>query len=87
MIFTFIFTLFYIFLSGLIGLLPNSSPLPIAIDTSMRYVFGFLYAFDFLVSVQLILTVLGLSLAFEVILQIWHGIHWLIRKIPLLHIS
>lgn len=87
MIFTIPITIVYLFLMGLIGILPSTSGLPSAISTSFQYVFGFLYAFDFILPVQTILTILGLSLSFELAIQIWHGIHWLLAKIPILNIK
>jgi len=87
MIFTIPLTFIYFIFSGLIAILPDSAGLPDAISEGFSYVFGFVYAFDFLLPVSAILTVLGISLAFELAIQIWHLIHWIIRKIPVANVK
>lgn len=87
MIFTIPITIIFFLISGLINLLPVSSGLPVAISQGFQYVFGFLYAFDFIMPVSSLILVLGLSLGFELAIQIWHGVHWILRKIPILHIK
>jgi len=86
MIFTIPLTIIYFTIVGLISLLPNAVSLPYAFTSGFQYLFGYLYAFDFMLSVQLVITLLSLSLAFELAIQVWHGFHWLLSKIPFLHV-
>jgi len=86
MIFTIPLTLIYYVVRGLIATLPTASSLPIAISDGFTFLFGLLYSFDFLISVSSIFQVLTLSLSFEFAIQLWHGFHWLLRKIPMLQI-
>jgi len=87
MILTIPLTIVFFMLQGLISVLPFSSGLPDVLRDSFSFVFGYLYAFDFLLSVDVIIALLTLSLSFELAIQVWHGIHWLLRKIPFLHIN
>jgi len=85
MIFTIPIYIGYFLIAGMLAALPESSGLPAIIQTSFEYVFGFLYAFDFIMPVSTLLLILTISLAFEVAVQVWHGIHWIIQKIPMLN--
>jgi len=86
MIFTIIFTVVYNLLYLLVALLPTANPLPVVISSSVSYIFGFLWNFNFLVDVPTLYTILGLTLAFEVGVVLWHLLHWVLAKIPFLHI-
>jgi len=87
MIFTIFFNLVYFMLSMVISNLPTSSGFPDAFSDGFLYVFKFLYAFDFLLPVSVLVLCLSLVLSFELAIFFWHGIHWLLRKIPFLHMS
>lgn len=88
MIFTIMFNVFYFVLYGVLNaVLPVSTGLPSDVAIGFSYVFGYLYAFSFLLPPSTIITVLGLSLVFEGSIQVWHGIHWAVKKIPFLHIK
>ena len=86
MIFTIIFTIVYLLLSLLVSTLPIASALPSPIATSVVYLFGFLWNFNYIVDVPTLFTILGLTLGFELAIVAWHLIHWLLAKIPFLHI-
>jgi len=86
MIFTIFLTFFYLIFNGLIALLPASAGLPSGFSTAFSWIFGFLWNFDYLVPVSTILTLLGLAFTFEAAVLVWKIIHWLIAKIPFLHI-
>jgi len=86
MILTIPLTIVYFIIRGLLFALPNSQGLPDVVSTLFSYVFGFLYAFDFLLPVSTVVLILSISLIFELAVQAWHGIHWVLRKIPALNI-
>jgi len=87
MIFTIPLTLIFFLLTTVIGWLPDSSGLPSEVSAGFSWLWGLLWELDFVVPVSTVATLLGLSLAFEVAIQVWHGIHWLIRKIPMINIK
>jgi len=87
MIFTIPLTIVYFFVYGLLVALPQVDPLPQFVSTSFEWAFGFLYAFDFVLPVDTVLFFLTLSLAFELSVQVWHGVHWVLRKIPMLNVK
>lgn len=86
MIFTIPLTILYVVLSGLIGLLPISSGLPVALQTGASWIFGFLWNFDFILDVPTLIQIILLTLAFETAILFWHFLHWALAKIPFLHI-
>jgi len=86
MIFTIFFTIVNIFLSLLLLALPDAPALPGVISTSVAFLWGFLWNFNYIVDVPTLFTILGLTLAFELGVVLWHLLHWLLAKIPFLHI-
>jgi len=75
MIFTIPLTILYFFLYGLLSVLPQVGGLSSDYSAAFEWAFGFLYAFDFVLPVSFIITLLGLSLSFELAVQIWYGVH------------
>lgn len=86
MIFTIPLTLVYFLLNLLLGLLPSSDGLPPAIQSAFVWLWGLLWQLDFVVPVSTLVSLLGLSLGFELAIQVWHFAHWVVRKIPMLNI-
>jgi hypothetical protein len=70
----------------MLSILPDASVFPDTVTTSINYIFGFLWNFDYIIDVSTLFTVLGLVIAFELGILVWHGIHWLIAKIPFVNI-
>lgn len=92
MIFTIMFSILYGFLSLLLSFLAVGTSvlpatLPDAFVSSVSYIFGFLNVIGFVISLPALYTVLALALTIEGLVIVWHIVHWLIRKIPFLHIS
>ena len=87
MIFTIPLTLVYLLLLGLISVLPVSSGLPDIISSSFAYLWGFLWNLDFVVPVSTLISLLSLTLGFELAIFTWDAVHWILRKIPMLHIK
>lgn len=86
MIFTIFFTIIYLIFSSLLALLPTAGLLPTAVSSSMQYIFSLLWNFDYIISVPTLYIALGLVLSFEIAIVLWHAIHWLLGKIPFLHL-
>jgi len=84
MIISFLLTLFSLFLSGLINLLP-SGHLPTAITTAAAYFMALLNSFSFIVPVDTLLQAAGVILVFDGALVVWYFLNWIIRKIPGMH--
>jgi len=86
MIFTIPLTLLYLVFAGLLALLPTSVGLPSAIAISATYLFGFLWNLNYIIDIPTLIQVIGIQLGFEVAILLWHFIHWVIAKIPFLHV-
>lgn len=86
MIFTIPFYLFYAFLLGLISVIPTASPLPVYISSGFNYVFGFMGGFDFILPISQLPLALVIGLGYSLVVFTWAGVHWVLRKIPFLHI-
>jgi len=72
MILSIILTIFKGFLDLVIGVLPAGTALPTAFATGFQWLFGFLYNFDFLLSVETVVTLLGLAFFFEAAILLFH---------------
>jgi len=81
MIFTIILNFFYLFLTGLINLLP-AGHLPSAITTSFAYFFGIANQFNYVVPIATLMEALLVVVAFDGAILIWQFLNWIIRKIP-----
>ena len=86
MIFTIIFTIVYFLLDILVSVLPTASEYPAEISSSLTYLWGFLWNFNYIVDVPTLFRILGLTLAFELGVVLWHLSHWVLAKIPFIHI-
>jgi len=71
----------YLFLSGLIGLLPVGS-LPAGVATAFAYFVGVINAFSYVVPVQTLFQALAVVVGVDVAIMLWHFFNWIIRKIP-----
>jgi len=87
MIFTIPLTIFYGLLQGLLLVIPSASLLPASFNESMTYIFGFLYGFDFLIPTAMIAICLSIAMGYAVVYMAWLGLHWVLSKIPFLHIK
>jgi len=58
-------------------ILPTSQGLPDGAFDAIQSVIGFLYAWDFILPVDTILTIFGLAVAFEVGVFLWRFIKWI----------
>lgn len=65
----------------LVGLLPESSGLPIGIENAISDAVGMAYAFDFIVPIDTVLTLLGLVTAFEIGILTYRFIMWIIHLV------
>jgi len=80
MIISFFLDLFYRFLNLVLGFLPTGS-LPSAISTSLNTIVGYMNTFNFFFPIQEIFVVLGISLAFELAVQLFFFANWVYHKI------
>lgn len=81
MISTFFLSIFYSFVSFLVGFLPTGT-LPASIASSFAYFMGLVNSFSYFVPVATLLQAALLVLAFDGALFLWSFINWIIRKIP-----
>jgi len=87
MIFTIMFIVFFGFLNVIYGFLPVSSQLPSIVSSSISLIFGYIQNFSFVFDVTAIAQAFGLALTIEGLVIVWHIVHWVLRKIPFLHIN
>jgi len=87
MIITLFLNFVFILVTFVIGYLPTADALPSYVDTSLQYIFGFINSFDWLFDTTSLYICLFLALTIDAIHLLWVGGHWLLRKIPFLHIS
>jgi len=81
MILSFILNIFYIFITFVFGLLPVGDNLPTAFADGFRYLFGFLWNFDFLVSVSNVIVILSLTVGFQAAVLLFRLVSWVIHLI------
>jgi len=81
MIFSLLFNVIFIFITAFIAILPASSALPSVIADGFNYIFGFLWNFDNLVSVQVIFTLVGLYIFFEASILLFDMVVWVIHLV------
>jgi len=81
MIITLILNVFYVFIGFIISILPDAQILPEAFATAFQWLFGLLWNFDSVVSVDTVITILGLSLAFQASILLFNLIVWIIHLI------
>jgi len=85
MITTYFLAAFYGLFGLLLNLLPTGS-LPSGFSEALAYFWGTMNAFSYLIPVDTMLQALLLVLAFDLVVLLWHFIHWSMAKIPFLHI-
>lgn len=81
MIVTFLLNIFYLFVLGLIQLLPTGN-LPQAMTDAIAYFMGVVNSFSYVIPVGTLLQALAIVLAFDAAMLLWRFINWIIRKIP-----
>jgi len=81
MIVTLIFNFFYLFLTGLLLLLPVGS-LPSGFLTALNFFWGTVNTFSFVIPVDTMLQALVLVYGFDLVVLLWSVLQWVIRKIP-----
>lgn len=87
MILTILFQVVYFLLSGLIGLLPQGGTVPVDWVNGVYTLWAGLNAFSMIVPVQMFVTCLAIALVWDLFLFGWWFLHWIIRKLPFLHIK
>lgn len=85
MIFTFLIQIFVFLFGFLLGLLPTGS-LPSGFSDALAYFWGTMNAFSYLIPLDTIIQALVIVLGFDLVILLWHIIHWVIAKIPFFHI-
>jgi len=81
MIITFFLNILNAFIGFMLGLLPTGN-LPAAIESSFLTIWGTLNTFSYIFPIGTLLAAIGIIIAFDVAMIIWHIINWVIRKIP-----
>jgi len=69
------------FLTFIVGLLPNSTGLPTGVADAIQRITGLLYSFDFIIPIDLLLTVVQWILAFEISILLYRFTMWIIHLI------
>jgi len=81
MIFTVILNFFYLLLSGLLNLLPTGH-IPTELTSSFATLFGIANEFNYVIPIATLMEALGVVVAFDGAILVWHFLNWVIRKIP-----
>jgi len=85
MITTFFLLIVNTFVVFLLSFLPSGS-IPSGILTSLNYIVGVMNTFNWFFPLDTLFTVLGITIAYELIVLSYHFIMWILKKIPFLHI-
>lgn len=81
MITTTLLSILFVFLNGLVGLLPTGH-LPAAMTTGFAYFFGIANQFTYIFPIYTLMQALVVYLVFDGVILLWHFLQWIIRKIP-----
>jgi len=81
MITSFLLSMLFGLVNLLTGFLPTGS-LPTEFTNAVGSLFGVINTFSYLIAVDTLLLLVGLVLAFDGVVLLWHFIQWIIRKIP-----
>jgi len=87
MIFNFFFNFLFAILNGLISILPTGGSFPTEIASTLSTVWGYIKAYDFIIPTSAIVICLTISFSWITFVFFWKVIHWILRKIPFLHLS
>ena len=77
MIIGFILNLLYFFISILIGFLPVGGDVSVSWVSGIYTVWAYVNMFSFVVPVNMLVTRLGIAMAFHLFVFAWHAIHWI----------
>jgi len=78
---------FTIIVTAILGILPDGGAFPSSVGEAIGWIFAFLRSYDFILPYSTLMTVLTIGLVWELFLFVWWFVHWVLRKIPLLHIT
>jgi len=81
MILTLILNFFYLLVSGLLNLLP-AGHLPTVITSSFANIFSIANEFNYVIPIATLMEALGIVVAVDGAILLWHFVNWIIRKIP-----
>lgn len=81
MIITALLGIIFLFLAGLIGLLPLGTSLPSAFNSSVSTFFSYLTAFNGFFPMGTLMTILGLEITLELSILGFHFLEWVYHKI------
>lgn len=81
MITSYLLQFLYLFLSGLLNLLPTGS-LPVQVSSAISTVWGYVNAFSYVIAVDTLIQVVIIATSFDVAVLLWSLLNWIIRKIP-----
>lgn len=70
------------FAQGFIAILPNSSGLPTAIETSITTFVNYAKAVSWVFPIETLFQALLVILAVDAGVLAWQGLNWIIKKIP-----
>lgn len=83
MITDFIFSIPAFLVGRLLSLLPAANPnVSLEWVESLHLIWSYIQTFDFLVPVEALLFMLFIVVPFHVAIFLWHGINWVLKKIP-----
>jgi len=77
MIIGFALSLIYQFVAFLVGLLPTGGVLSSDWVSAVYAIWGYVNVFSFIVPVGMLVTCLGIAMAFHGFIFAWKGVHWL----------
>jgi len=85
MITSFFLNLLFGFFSLILGFLPTGS-LPAGFVSALNYFWSLMNSFSYLIPMDTILQAVLVVLFFDLVVLLWHFIHWILAKIPFLHV-
>jgi len=84
MIVTVILNIAYLFLTGLVAILPQGN-LPPQIGGAVLYFVGILNSFSYVIPVATLFEAFAVIVGVDIAILLWHFLNWVIRKIPGMH--
>jgi len=74
-------------ITAILSILPAGGTFPPEIANAIGWLFSFLRSYDFIVPYDTLIACISIGLFWEVFCLIWWLVHWILRKIPVLHIT
>jgi len=87
MIINILISILFAIATAIVSILPTGGTFPPEIATGLASIYAGFKAWDFILPTSAILQCLGIGLSFWAFVLVWRAVHWIIRKIPWLHMT